>query len=92
LFGVWGGARFVYPRFSFLSSRIVQKRKEWLAESLELRSAAELRQVLGPHWWFHFGEALWEVILPPEFYMVGPREKMAWDDIGLKALARACAA
>jgi hypothetical protein len=30
--------------------------------------------------------------MPPEFYKVGPREKMVWDDIGLKALARDWAA
>lgn len=79
-------------RLSFLSSRIVQKRKAWLAEALELRSPAELPQMLGVHWWFHFGMALCEVIMPPEFYMVGPRERMVWDDIGLKALARDWAA
>lgn len=27
-----------------------------------------------------------------EFYMVGPRDQMVWDDIGLKALARDWAA
>jgi hypothetical protein len=70
----------------------VQKRKAWLAEALELRSPAELPQMLGVHWWFHFGMALCEVIMPPEFYMVGPRERMVWDDIGLKALARDWAA
>ena len=26
--------------------------------------------------------------MPPEFYMVGPREQMMWDNIGLKTLAR----
>lgn len=92
LFGAWGGVRFVHSRFSFLSSRIVQRRKAWLVEALELRGASELPQVLGVHWWFHFGKALCEVIMPPEFYMVGPRGEMAWDDIGLRALARDWAA
>jgi hypothetical protein len=92
LFGAWGGVRFVHPRFSFLSSRIVQKRKAWLAEALELRHPAELPQMLGVHWWFHFGEALRDVIMPQESYMVGARKKMVWDDIGLRALARDWAA
>jgi len=92
LFGVWGGVRFVHSRFSFLSSRIVQKRKVWLAEALELQGPAELPRILGVHWWFHFGAALCEVIMPVEFYMVGPSGNMVWDDIGLKALARDWAA
>jgi hypothetical protein len=85
LFGVWGGARFVYRRFSFLSSRIVQKRKQWLAGELELHNPAELRQVLGAHWWFHFGPALLDVVMPAEFYQVGPPENRRWDEIGLRA-------
>ena len=92
LFGAWGGVRFVHSRFSFLSSRIVQKRKAWLAEALELRNPAELPQVLGVHWWFHFGTALSEVVMPPEFYQVGTRGNLRWDDIGLRALARDWAA
>jgi hypothetical protein len=88
LFGVWGGARFVYPRFSFLSSRIVQKRKQWLAQALELRDSAGLRQVLGPHWWFHFGSALLDVVMPIEFYQVGLAENRRFDEIGMRALAR----
>jgi len=92
LFGVWGGVRFVHSRFSFLSSRIVQKRKQWLAEALELEDSAQLRQVLGPHWWFHFGAALCEVIMPSGFYKVGPEHDRCWDTIGLKAYARDCAA
>jgi hypothetical protein len=92
LFGAWGGVRFVHSRFSFLSSRIVQKRKAWLAEALELQHPTELRQMLGPHWWFHFGEALSQVVMPPEFYQIGQPGNLRWDDIGLKALARDWAA
>lgn len=88
LFGVWGGARFVYGRFSFLSSRIVQKRKQWLAEALELHDAAQLRQVLGRHWWFHFGSVLLDVVMPIEFYQVGAAENRRLDEIGMRALAR----
>ena len=43
-----------------------------LAEALELDNAAGLRQVLGTHWWFHFGSALLEVVMPAKFYQVGP--------------------
>src|SRR5437899_10618805 len=48
--------------------------------------------MLGVYWRFHFGEVLCEVIMPPEPYMVGSREKMVWDEIGLNALARDWAA
>jgi hypothetical protein len=92
LFGSWGGMRFVYPRFSFLSSRIVQKRKVWLADALELQSPAEIPAMLGAHWWYHFGAALREVIMPAEFYQVGPSDNLRWDEIGLRALARDWAA
>ena len=88
LFGAWGGVRFVRSRFSFVSSRILQKRKAWLAEALELRGPAEIPIMLGKHWWFHFGAALCEVIMPPEFYQVGTANTLRWDEIGLKASAR----
>ena len=88
LFGAWGGVRFVRSQFSFLSSRIVQKRKVWLAEALELGSPSELSQLLGVHWWFHFGAALLEVIMPVEFYQVGPSGRLRWDEIGFRACAR----
>lgn len=92
LFGTWGGVQFVHSRFSFLSSRIVQKRKAWLAEALELQHPSELPQILGVHWWFHFGQALSEVVMPPEFYQIGTPGNRRWDDIGLKANARDWAA
>lgn len=53
---------------------------------------AELPQVLGAHWWFHFGEALCEVIMPSDFYKVGPEDDLRWDSLGLDAYARDCAA
>ena len=92
LFGVWGRMRFVHSRFTFLSSRIVQKRKQWLAMELEIGEATELSRVLGKQWWFHFGRALCEVIMPLDFYMVGSEGARRWDDLGLKTLARDCAA
>ena len=89
---VWGGIRFVRSRFSFLSSRIVQKRKQWLGEALELEDTARLSDMLGPHWWFHFGAALCEVIMPSHVYMVGPPHDLCWDNLGLSAYARDCTA
>ena len=86
LFGVWGEIRFVHPRFTFLTSRIIQKRKQWLAEVLELTDETKLAEALGAHWWFYFGKALSEVIMPEDFYKVGPAEKRQLDDLGLRAL------
>jgi hypothetical protein len=92
LFSVWGRVRFVYPRFTFLSARIIQKRKQWLAEMLELPDESHLAKSLGPHWWFHFGKALAEVIMPEDFYKVGPRGNREFDALGLRALERDWAA
>jgi hypothetical protein len=86
LFGVWGGIRFVHSRFSFLTSRMIQKRKQWLAEMLELPDETHLATALGKHWWFHFGQALCEVVMPENFYKVGPAENRQLDELGLRAL------
>jgi hypothetical protein len=59
---------------------------------LELSDAGELKVMLGPHWWFHFGAALCEVIMPPDFYKVGPENERRWDTLGSDALARDFAA
>ncbi len=88
LFSLWGGERFIYPGFVFLTSRIAQKRKQWLAETLSLDHPGQLKGMLGPHWWFHYGAALAEVILPDEFYKIGPAGAERWDDLGLNACAR----
>jgi len=92
LFSPWGGERFVYPGFVFLASRITQKRKQWLAEALGVDTPAQLKVFLGPHWWFFFGKALSEVILPDEYYKVGSPGETRWDDLGLGACARDWAA
>jgi hypothetical protein len=88
LFGRWGGVRFVFPRFSFLSARIMQKRKQLLAQMLELGSETELAKMLGPHWWFHHGEVVREMIMPLDYYMVGPVGNRRLDEIGRRALSR----
>lgn len=87
LFGIWGGRRFVYSRFSFRSSRILQRKKEWLAATLGYNSPAEIGNIT-PHWWFHFGRVLSDVILPLEYYAVQTKDGLHWDEVGLAALQR----
>jgi hypothetical protein len=86
LFGVWGGVRFVRSRFSFVSSRIIQRKKEWFAAQMGYSDASELAK-LSKHWWFHLGKPLSEVVMPEDFYKVGPAENRMFDDIGFNALA-----
>jgi hypothetical protein len=83
LFGVWGRMRFVRSRFSFLSSRIIQKRKEWLIRDLGFTDAAELTKAV-PHWWFHLGRALDDVIMPVEYYQVARNGTLTFDELGWK--------
>jgi len=59
---------------------------------LELPDETDLAKSLGPRWWFHFGKALCEVIMPEDFYKVGRPGDLHFDDLGLKALARDWAA
>jgi hypothetical protein len=92
LFGAWGGLRFVYPRFTFLSSRITQKRKRWLADMYELPDERYLAKALESRWWFHFGKALCEVVMPEDFYKVGPPGNREFDDFCLRALEHDLAA
>ena len=51
------------------------------SESSELTS-------LSKHWWFHFGKALSEVVMPEDFYKVGPIDGRKLDDVGFNAMAR----
>jgi len=44
LFGVWGGTRFAHPKFTFLTSRIIQKKKRWLAPILNYDPLAFARE------------------------------------------------
>ncbi len=87
LFGVWGGIRFVHSRFSFVSSRIIQKKKEWFAREMNYSDASELKR-LSKHWWFHFGKALSDVMMPMDFYKIGLPQNRRFDDRGLRALER----
>jgi hypothetical protein len=88
---VWGGVRFAHPKFTFLSSRIVQKRKQWLAQVLELSDETRLAAALGPHWWFHFSKSLSEVVMPVDFYKVGTPDNRVFDQLGLRIWRMDCA-
>jgi hypothetical protein len=85
LFGIWGGVRFLRSKFTFLSSRIMQKKKRWLAQLLELPDETYLAKAFGPRWWFHLGDSLSQVIMPEDFYKVGPSNDRQFDPIGWKA-------
>jgi hypothetical protein len=85
LFGVWGGVRFANTKFTFLTSRIIQKKKRWLARALDLPDETCLAKALGPRWWLHIGDSLSQTIMPMDFYKVGPPDNREFDSIGLKA-------
>jgi hypothetical protein len=87
LFGVWGGVRYVITPFSFVRSRILRKRKAWLAAEMGIECYADFKIVLGKRWWHHVGSLLLEVVLPAEYYQVLSDGVLEWDDIGTKAYA-----
>jgi hypothetical protein len=84
-FGVWGGVRFVRTPFSFVRSRMIRKRKAWLAEAFDITDNEGFKWMFGEYWWFHLSPALLEVILPLEFYKVPKDGGLDFDDIGFKA-------
>jgi len=85
LFSPWGPVRFVHRRFSFLSSRIVQKKKQWLAQVLDLSDETCLASAVGRRWWLAIRDSLSQLIMPAEFYMIGPDCNRDFDSIGLRA-------
>jgi hypothetical protein len=85
LFSVWGGVRFAHPKFRFLTSRIIQKKKRWLAQVLELPDETYLAKALGLRWWLLVGDSLRRTIMPADFYKVGPPGNLEFDSIGLRA-------
>jgi hypothetical protein len=82
LFGVWGGVRFVYSQFEWVSNRIMRRRKAWLAATADLRGVEGFKALYGPRWWFVIGEALMRVILPIESYQVKVGDRHEWDNLG----------
>src|SRR5262249_28160629 len=85
LFSSWGRVRFVHRRFSFLSSRIVQRKKKWLAHVLDLPDETHLAAALGTRWWLVIREPLGQLVMPAKFYMIGCDAKLDFDSIGLHA-------
>lgn len=85
LFGIWGGVRFISTPFSYTRSRILRKRKAWLAAMLGIECYAGFKVVFGSHWWHHLGAALSDVVMPIEYYQVPENGQMVWDDLGFKA-------
>lgn len=88
LFGIWGKVRFVSSRFSWARSRIVRKRKAWLAAQFPEMGIVDddgFKKMLGNHWWFHVGAELMDVILPVKYYQIPKDGGLAFDDIGFRA-------
>ena len=85
LFGIWGKVRFVNSKFSWVSSRIIEKRKEWLAADSGLADKSQIKQMFGPHWWHHLGNPLLNIIMPVEYYQIRVNGELVWDDLGRTA-------
>ena len=82
LFGIWGGVRFVYSRFDWVSNRILRRRKAWLAADSDCVSEDEFRAMFGPRWWRFLGPLLINVIMPKEYYQVRCGEGLSFDEVG----------
>lgn len=85
LFGIWGKVRFVNSKFSWVSSRIIERRKEWMAADSGLADKSQIKQMFGVRWWHHLGNALLNVIMPVEYYQVRKNGELVWDDLGRTA-------
>jgi hypothetical protein len=82
LFGIWGGVRFVFSKFDWVSNRILRKRKAWLAVDSGLHSEEEFRQMFGTHWWRFLGAELMNVIMPVEYYQIRRNGELVFDEVG----------
>lgn len=82
LFGIWGGVRFVYSKFDWVSNRILRKRKAWLAVDSGLQNEEEFRQMFGMHWWRFLGNELMNVIMPIEYYQIRRNGELVFDELG----------
>src|SRR5204863_530750 len=82
LFGTWGGARFVYSKFDWVSNRILRKRKAWLAADSGLQTEEEFLQMFGVHWWRFLGKELLNVIMPTEYYQIRRNGELVFDELG----------
>ena len=77
-----GGVRFVHSQFSFVSSRILRRKKAWLAGQLNIKDNDGFKALYGSHWWHFIGPALREVILPEDDYKIRVNGELVWDDLG----------
>jgi hypothetical protein len=82
LFGIWGGVRFVYSRFDWVSNRILRRRKAWLAADSGCANETEFRAMFGAGWWHFVGRELMNVIMPEEYYQVRCGDGLVFDEIG----------
>jgi len=82
LFGVWGGVRFAYARFDWVSNRILRRRKAWLAADSDCVSEDEFQAMFGSRWWRFLGPDLMNVIMPVEYYQVRKNGGMVFDELG----------
>jgi len=55
---------------------------------LELPDETYIADALGPSWWFHIGKTLSEVIMPDDFYKIGPPGNRQFDKLGMDSLSR----
>jgi hypothetical protein len=82
LFGIWGGVRFVYSKFDWVSNRILRKRKAWLAADSGLQSEEEFRRMFGAGWWHFLGHELMNVVMPVEYYQIRRNGELVFDELG----------
>jgi hypothetical protein len=82
LFGIWGGVRFAYSRFDWVSNRILRRRKAWLAADCDCVSEDQFRAMFGSRWWCVLGPDLMNAIMPIEYYQVPKNGGMVFDDLG----------
>jgi hypothetical protein len=82
LFGIWGGVRFVYSRFDWVSNRILRRRKASLAADSDCASEDEFRAMFGGGRWPFLGPALMNVIMPKEYYQVRCGDELSFDELG----------
>jgi len=87
LFGVWGRRRFVFPRFSWASSRMWRRRLSWYAEDSGISDVKEVGRLLGRDGWRSIVPHLLRVVLPETFYQVFDVSAAThrWDERGWRA-------
>jgi hypothetical protein len=82
LFGIWGGVRFVYSRFDWVSNRILRRRKAWLAADSDCGNETDFGVMFGTRWWHFLGPALMNVIMPKKYYQVRCGDGLVFDELG----------